>query len=84
MPVQVTVRLYATLRKYQPPTREGEFALELAEGARVSHCAQRLGVPDGERYLAVVNGSQVPLDHPLQEGDRVALFPPIAGGYRPG
>lgn len=76
----VTVRLYATLEKYYPHRGMGEFPLELPEGVSVYECVQRLGIPDGESYLAVVNGTQVARDHPLQAGDRVALFPPIAGG----
>lgn len=78
--MRVTVRLYATLEKYQPHRGMEEFPLELPDGALVRQCVQTLGIPEKESYLAIVNGSQVSRGHPLQDGDRLALFPPIAGG----
>lgn len=38
-----------------------------------------LALEDG-KLLAAVNQSFVSLDHPLQDGDEVAFFPPVTGG----
>lgn len=36
--------------------------------------------PLGASRVVAVNRRHVPLDHPLQEGDEVAFFPPVSGG----
>jgi len=41
---------------------------------------ERLGVPEKGVKNVIVNGWRRDLDHRLADGDRVALFPPIAGG----
>ncbi|AIJ06846.1 MULTISPECIES: molybdopterin synthase sulfur carrier subunit [Edwardsiella] len=32
------------------------------------------------KLLVAVNQTMAPFDHPLQEGDEVAFFPPVTGG----
>jgi len=36
--------------------------------------------PLGDSRVLAVNHEHVPLDHPLQDGDEVAFFPPVSGG----
>lgn len=38
-----------------------------------------LALEDG-KLLAAVNQTLVSLDHPLNDGDEVAFFPPVTGG----
>ena len=60
--------------------------MELEDGATASMLLQHLGnqysgpfsSPDG--LVVAVNGEYVPLDHVLEEGDEVALIPPVSGG----
>jgi molybdopterin converting factor small subunit len=40
----------------------------------------RLGIPSEKIKLTMVNGRGVSLDHPVRDGDRVGLFPPVGGG----
>lgn len=40
----------------------------------------RLGVPEGEVKTAFVNNRCRDEDYQLRDGDRVAFFPPVAGG----
>lgn len=79
--IAVEVRLYATLRKYAPGLKIGEpLRLSLAAGSRLADLLARLGVPDEELKTAFVNSRRQEGDYLLQDGDRVALFPPVAGG----
>jgi len=79
--MNVQVKLYALLRRYHPgPDPSAWLMLELPDDATVAHAAARLKLPAGLVHAAAVNGESCELDHPLQEGDRVSLFPPAAGG----
>jgi molybdopterin converting factor small subunit len=40
----------------------------------------RLEVPEGEVKTAFVNNRRKDEDYQLRDGDRVAFFPPVAGG----
>ncbi len=78
---RVEVYVYAMLRRYQPGLRPGEAAtLDLPEGATVTDLIAALGIPTGETKQTFVNGISRGPEWPIGEGDRVAVFPPIAGG----
>lgn len=72
----ILVKVYATLRKYT----DGEGTLHLKEAETVKDVLEKLGIPENEVKNVIVNGRRRDLDHLLADGDRVALFPPIAGG----
>ncbi len=79
--MKVEVRLYATLRKYSPEMGIGEAViLQMPEGARLADLLARLDVPKSEVKTAFVNNRRRDEDYQLHDGDRVALFPPVAGG----
>lgn len=79
--IEVEVRLYATLRKYSPETGiGGSMILQVPEGTRLSDLLARLGVPQDEVKMAFVNNRPQDDGYQLHDGDRVALFPPVAGG----
>ena len=80
--IRVEVRLYATLRKYQPEVKIGEALVrELAEGTTVLKLLENeLGVPPDEVKTIFVNGVSQSFDYVLADGDRVGIFPPVAGG----
>jgi molybdopterin converting factor small subunit len=48
-------------------------------GALVGRWADRLGVEPG-RFLFAVNDEWQPSDYVLQDGDVLAVIPPVAGG----
>lgn len=50
-----------------------------AELYTILNAAHRLGLPTADVRVAVNDGF-VPWNHPLQDGDRVALLPPMSGG----
>jgi molybdopterin converting factor small subunit len=79
--VRVEVRLYATLRRYVPQLGIGEaLELELDGGATLRQIFKRLGLPESEVKRVIVNGLSKGYEYVLLDGDRVAIFPPVAGG----
>ena len=80
--MRVEVRLYATFAEHAPTRRAGDaFDVQLAEGASVADLMHKLGIPEAEVHLAIVNG-RIVHDRSLRlsEADRIGLFPPVGGG----
>ncbi len=73
---RATFRFYANLK---------DFLKQYGAGGTVSYtfwgnpgikdAIEAIGPPHPEVYLILVNGESVSFDHPLQEGDRVSVFP---------
>jgi len=79
--MQVEVRLYATLRKYLPEQKVGEdYPITLPEEATVADLLAALGIPEADSNQAFVNGRAGELSQMLRHGDKVGVFPPVAGG----
>lgn len=79
--MRITVRLYATLRRYKPELPRGAaLPLEVPPGTTVGQVVEQLGIPDRVPLVAMVNAAVCKLDHVLVEGDKLMLFPPVAGG----
>jgi sulfur carrier protein ThiS len=81
--IRVELRLIATLRPYMPAGEdESSCELVVAEGTRAADLLRELGVPE-EMLVAsalLINGRPGSADHVLQNGDRLAAFPAMAGG----
>ena len=74
--VRVSVRLFAGLRE-----RAGVSRLELDDVARVGDVWARLELGDEPGgLLYALNREYVDRSHELQDGDEVALIPPVSGG----
>ena len=79
--ITVNVALYATLRKYRPDGGQGgSFRIDLPDGAAVAKLLEILRVPRTQTKLIFVNNLGQGEDYVLQDEQRVAIFPPIAGG----
>lgn len=77
----ITVKLLATVRRYQPQLAPGEsLTLAISAGTTVSQVLGRLGIPSGAAVFAMVNGTVRTPDYVLSEGDTLLVFPPVAGG----
>jgi MoaE-MoaD fusion protein len=61
-------------------------ALRLVDGATVADAIEQLrggalsGLPENAPFVAAVAREYVKTDHPLSEGDELALVPPVSGG----
>jgi molybdopterin synthase catalytic subunit/molybdopterin converting factor small subunit len=76
--MQVTVKLFAGLRER---AGFGERALELDDGARLADVWPALALGDEPGgLLYALNRDYADRDRPLEEGDEVALIPPVSGG----
>jgi len=82
--VEVEVKLYAVLRRYRPDSAGGAkhhpFLVTLPAGATIRTLTESLKIPEDLVTAAARNDEVVDLGAPLQEGDKVGLFPPSAGG----
>lgn len=75
-PVNIMIKLFATLREYGPAVQEKD----VPEGASVGDIVRELNIAADFPMIRLVNGEFAELRTVLKEGDVVALFPPIAGG----
>jgi len=81
--MDVTVRLFASLREY---AGAGTLALQLGDDATVADAIARLregalaGLPVNAPFVVAVAREYVKEDHQLAEGDELALVPPVSGG----
>jgi sulfur carrier protein ThiS len=86
--VRVEVHLHADLERYAPPGRRGVIWLELPVGAQLADVLREVGLPADRRVLVGLNGAAARPEQVLEDGARIDLVPPIAGGafdsYSPG
>jgi molybdopterin converting factor small subunit len=62
------------------PGGEKDQAIHLDHGATVGQALDRLNITADEPKIIFVNGVHAGLERALTDGDRLAVFPPIAGG----
>ena len=83
--VRIEFKLFASLSEYLPAHVKGHsIALEVPEGTTIYDLIDRFHVPREQAHLVIRNGVFVPpserATYTLQEGDALALWPPVAGG----
>lgn len=83
--MKITLKLFATLGQYLPAGAQGnEVELQVEEGITLQAEMERLNLPPALTHLVLVNGVFVPEEaretQSLEEGDELAVWPPIAGG----
>ncbi|HEY3314912.1 MAG TPA: MoaD/ThiS family protein [Bacillota bacterium] len=79
--VKVHVYLYASLRQFHAGAGSADGAeAEAPDGTSIAGLYALLGIPAEEVKQAFINGRQRDPNYLLRDGDRVGVFPPIAGG----
>jgi len=80
--MRIQVRLYASLQRFMPAERDGSsfHDMEVDEGVTVGEVLHALHVPAETVKLIFLNGIHAQTDQTLKEGDRLGVFPPVAGG----
>jgi molybdopterin converting factor small subunit len=83
--MRVNLKLFAMLQDLLPPgTPDHTLPLDLEEGTTARQVIERMRIPKEMAHLVMIDGThllpQEINERPLQEGDTLAIFPPIAGG----
>ena len=69
-------RFYEELNDFLPSERRKQtFAQAFESPVPVRHLIENLGVPHTEVELILVNGNSVGLDYPVENNDRVSVYP---------
>ena len=79
------VRTAGLLGRYLPAGSTGnEARLEVDSQSTPLDIMRRLELPEGDRYLIMLNGRVVPAAQrptiQLSDGDYIGIFPPLKGG----
>jgi molybdopterin synthase sulfur carrier subunit len=79
--MQVEVRVFATLRRHLPELQVGgALRMEVGSGTTLATLRDELGLPPQEVKLVIRNHLQADWNDTIQDGDRIAFVPAIAGG----
>lgn len=79
--MKVELKLFASLSRYAPNKGEGnECEVEIDEGTSIRELLAPLNIPARSIKLIFLNGVHANGDEILKGGDRVGVFPPVAGG----
>ena len=84
--MKITLKLFASLTDYLPPEAKytNVIELDITPDTTIGQLVQQYRLPEKLVHLVLVNGEYIdPWKRPkqtLQEGDALAIWPPIAGG----
>lgn len=80
--MKVELSLFASLARYAPDKTgsHSHRTLDIAEGTTIMGLLENLEVPVDKVKMIFLNGLHARGDEVLKEGDRVGVFPPVAGG----
>jgi sulfur-carrier protein len=79
--MKINLNLYASLTEYLPDKARGNpNSIELPEGTTIKEFIEQLRIPLDTPRIIFLNGAHAPLSAFLKDGDRLGMFPPLAGG----
>ena len=79
--MKVEYALFASFAQYMPTADKGSTcAVELKKGSTVDMLIRKLQLPAEKPKMIFVNNRREEADIQLNNGDRVAIFPIVAGG----
>ena len=78
--MKIEFRLYASLSAYMPETNSTDATIDIEEGTRIKELLDKFNVPADSVKIIFLNGVHAKGNEILQDGDRLGVFPPIAGG----
>jgi molybdopterin converting factor small subunit len=77
--MKVEVKLFAGFRSYMPKSLHSSY-MDVPDGSTVGDIILNLGIPKEVKKIIFVNGVHGTNGTVLREKDRLAIFPPVAGG----
>jgi molybdopterin synthase sulfur carrier subunit len=79
--MKINLNLYASLAEYLPDKVRGNpNVLELSAETTIKQLIEQLHIPLDTPRIIFLNGTHAPLEALLNDGDRLGMFPPLAGG----
>ena len=79
--MKIELRLFASLRQYIPDNIGGEaLIINVSDGTTIRDILRQFKVPEDVVKLVFLNGVHARMDDILKDGDRLGIFPPVAGG----
>ena len=79
--MKLEIKLFANFREYLPAGSEKYTCwLEVEAGTTIAQALGKLKIPESLPMITLVNGIHLSFDTPLQPGDVLSVFPPVAGG----
>ena len=80
--IKIELGLFASLALYMPSkgTTDDSKMIEISEGITIDMLIDHLGIPNDTVKVVFLNGIHAKGDEILKDGDRVGIFPPVAGG----
>jgi molybdopterin converting factor small subunit len=77
MKTHIQLKLFATLQQFMPESADN-FAIEA--GTTIQSLLDTLNIPPGKARLIFIDGLKADISQTLNGGERVGIFPPVAGG----
>ena len=77
MTIQITIKLFASLRKFTPVSSD---SYPVKPGITLKQLLEELSVPEDEVKLVFVDGVKHDIEFVLKGGERVGIFPAVGGG----
>ncbi|HMK35337.1 MAG TPA: MoaD/ThiS family protein [Desulfomonilaceae bacterium] len=79
--MKIDLNLFASLAPLLPAGATGHSCiLEMSGAKTVRELLNELNIPDDMPKIVFLNGLHAHGDEVLKDGDRLTVFPPIAGG----
>ena len=80
--MKIQLNLFASLSRFLPEQKSSGFSnlLEIEEGTTIDTLLDHLKIPRDQPKIIFLNGLHAMGSSVLKEGDRLGIFPPLAGG----
>ena len=80
--MKIQLNLFASLTRFLPAPEGTAFSnvVDLDEGTTIDVLLDRLKIPREQPKIIFLNGLHAGGTTVLKEGDRLGIFPPLAGG----
>jgi molybdopterin synthase sulfur carrier subunit len=75
--MQIKVKLFASLRNQ---VGKKELEMDIFDQDKVKDVVKSLNLSEKDNFITMINGVHCKLDHHLNDGDVLSIFPMIAGG----
>ncbi len=81
MHMKIELKLFASLERYMPEgsSRHAPRKLDVEEGTTIQALLEELRVPIPSVKTIFLNSVHAQGDEILKDGDRIGVFPPVAG-----